>query len=43
MKYLRDEKVKEMRKVRESVKISLEFNNKKNSLKKENYDILIVI
>ena len=32
-----------MRKVRESVKRSLEFNNKKNSLQKENYDILIVI
>ena len=33
-----------MKKVRESVKISWEFNNKKNSLKKkEKYDILIVI
>ena len=41
--YWRDEKVKGIRKVRESVKISLEFNNKKNSLKKENYDMLIVI
>ena len=32
-----------MKNVRESEKISWEFNNKKNSLKKEKYDILIVI
>ena len=31
---MRDEKVKGMRNVRESEKISWEFNNKKNSLKK---------
>ena len=35
--------VKETRKVRENVKISWEFSNKKNSLKKEKYDILTVI
>ena len=40
---MRDEKVKGIRKVRESVKISWEFNNKNNSLKKEKYDILTVI